>query len=499
MALHITRPTIASAVGTALEWYDFTLYSTAAALVLPTVFFPTGNAVSATLASFATFAVGFFARPIGGVIIGNLGDRFGRRRMLFLTLILMAISSTLIGCLPGYATIGIAAPVLLIVLRVFQGFGAGGEYAGATLLAAEHARNKARGLNASIPAVGNAAGSLLATIVFAVVTGSTGSQFLVWGWRIPFLISIFVGIAGVVIRLRVTESPEFVRAQKAERIPRVPFTELFRSARSRVPFAMLASIGPNVASYLPSVYALTYLATSVHAPAWIGLTGIIIGNALKFVTIPTAGWLSDRYGRRPVFLAGAIGAVILAYPFFFLLDTGTPILIWVALVMIFTFCNDAMLAAQSGFMSELFDVRLRYTGVTFSREIPGAVVGGTLPLIATALTAAAGGASWLVALYCVVLMLLAAVGMFFLPETRGSATVTEEAPRWQSRGHGSRPGTALGAPGRCRVGCSGLAGPGVARAERRHERPCRARDEEADRRRRRRSRVRRQRRCAPAA
>lgn len=422
MALHITRPTLASAAGTALEWYDFTLYSTAAALVLPTVFFPSGDPVSATLASFATFAVGFFARPIGGVIIGALGDRYGRRRMLFLTLILMAIASTLIGCLPSYAAIGIGAPILLIVLRVVQGFGAGGEYAGATLLAAEHARDRARGLNASIPAVGNAAGSLIATGVFAIAAAATGPQFLEWGWRIPFLLSVLVGVGGIVIRLRVSESPEFTAAKETERIPRVPIAELFRSARSRVPFAMLASIGPNVASYLPNVYALTYLANTVHAPAWIGLTGIIIGNALKFVTIPTAGWLSDRFGRRPVFLAGAIGAAVLAYPFFFLLDTGTPILVWIALVLIFTFCNDAMLAAQSGFMSELYDVRLRYTGVTFSREIPGAVVGGTLPFVATALTIAAGGASWLVALYCVVLALLAALGMFLLPETRGAAT-----------------------------------------------------------------------------
>jgi MFS transporter, MHS family, shikimate and dehydroshikimate transport protein len=436
VSLNIKRVTIASGVGTALEWYDFTLYSTAAALVLPAVFFPTGSAAAGVLASFATFAVGFFARPIGGVIIGNFGDRFGRRRMLFVTLILMSASSTLIGVLPGYATIGVAAPVLLVVLRVFQGFGAGGEYAGATLLAAEHVGNKARGLNASIPAVGNAAGSLLAIAVFAIASGSmSNSAFLAWGWRIPFLISIFVGVAGVIIRYRVTESPELVNALRTKNVPRVPLGELFRTARSRIPFAMLASIGPNVASYLPSVYALSYLATVIHAPSWIGLTGIIIGNLIKFVTIPTAGWLSDKYGRRPVFIAGAIGSAVLVYPFFFLLNTGTPILIWVALVMIFTFCNDAMLAAQSGFMSELFDVRMRYTGVTFTREIPGAIIGGTLPFIATALTLAAGGSSWMVALYCAVLGLVSAIGMYFLPETRGTIRTSNnvENPSKQSK------------------------------------------------------------------
>lgn len=428
MTFRINRATVGATVGTALEWYDFSLYATASALVFPAVFFPTEDALTATLSSFATFAVGFFARPIGGVIIGNLGDRYGRRQMLFLTLILMGISSTLIGLIPSAAAIGVAAPVLLIVLRVLQGFGAGGEYAGATLLAAEHSNDSSRGLNAAIPGAGNAAGALLATGVLTVLNATLSQEaFLSWGWRIAFLLSIAVCIVGVVIRLRVTESPEFAEKKAAGDVPRVAIGELFRSAGKRIPLAMLASIGPNVASYLPSVYAITYLTTIVGAPAWIGLTGILIGNLLKFVTIPTAGWISDRIGRRPVFLAGAIGAAVLIYPFFFLLNTGTPILVWIALVLIFTFCNDAMLAAQSGFMSELFDVRYRYTGVTFSREIAGALIGGTLPFVAAALTAAAGGAFWLVALYCLVLMLLAALGMFLLPETRKLATRTKVA------------------------------------------------------------------------
>jgi MFS family permease len=428
MTFRINKATVGATVGTALEWYDFSLYATASALVFPAVFFPTQDALTATLASFATFAVGFFARPVGGVIIGNLGDRYGRRQMLFLTLVLMGISSTLIGLIPDAATIGIAAPILLIVLRVVQGFGAGGEYAGATLLAAEHASDSSRGLNAAIPGAGNAAGALLATGVLTVLNTMLPQEaFLSWGWRIAFLASIFVCVVGIVIRLRVPESPEFAESKAERDVPRVALTELFRSAGRRVPLAMLASIGPNVASYLPSVYALTYLATVVGAPAWIGLTGILIGNLLKLVTIPLAGWISDRVGRRPVFLAGAIGAALLVFPFFFLLNTGTPILVWIGLVLIFTFCNDAMLAAQSGFMSELFDVRHRYTGVTFSREITGALIGGTLPFVAAALTSAADGGFWLVALYCTVLMALAAIGMFFLPETRKLVTDVAKA------------------------------------------------------------------------
>ncbi len=422
MAKRLSRATIGGTVGTALEWYDFSLYAIASALVFPAVFFPGGDPLAATLASFATFAVGFFARPIGGIVIGSLGDRYGRRQMLFLTLMLMGASSTLIGLVPDYATIGIAAPVLLVVLRVLQGFGAGGEYAGATLLAAEHAPGHSRGLHAAIPGAGNALGAMLATGTLMLLNAMLGREaFLAWGWRIAFIVSIFVCAAGILIRLRVAESPEFAKSAKDRGVARVALVELFRSEGRRVPFAMLASIGPNVASYLPSVYALTYLADSVGAPAWVGLTGILLGNLIKLMTIPLAGWISDRVGRKPVFLAGALGAAAMAYPFFFLLDTGTPILIWIALVVMFTFCNDAMLAAQSGFMSELFDVRHRYTGVTFSREIPAALIGGTLPFVAASLTSISGGSFRFVALYCLVLLLLAALGMALLPETRPRA------------------------------------------------------------------------------
>lgn len=419
----LNKATVGATVGTALEWYDFSLYATASALVFPVVFFPGDDPLMATLGSFATFAVGFIARPVGGVIIGNLGDRFGRQRMLFLTLMLMGVASTMIGMLPSAASIGITAPILLVVLRIIQGCGAGGEYAGATLLAAEHSNSRSRGLNAAIPGAGNAAGALLATGALTTLNSVLSEKdFISWGWRVAFIASILVCAVGIVIRMRVSETPEFTASKQQKNVPRVALPELFRAAGKNVPLAMLASIGPNVASYLPSVYAITYLTSNVGAPAWVGLTGIMIGNLLKFVTIPTAGLLTDKLGRRPVFLAGAIGACVLMYPFFFLLDTGTPILVWIALVLIFTFCNDAMLAAQSGFMSELFDVRHRFTGVTFTREIAGAAIGGTLPFVAAALTDIADGGSWLVALYCLVLMLMSAVGMYLLPETRHFAT-----------------------------------------------------------------------------
>lgn len=417
MTLRISRQTVASTVGTALEWYDFSLYGTAAALVLPKVFFPEGHPLAATLSSLATFAVGFFARPVGGAVIGVLGDRLGRRAMLFFTLILMATASTLIGVLPSYATAGAFAPVALVVLRVLQGIGAGGEYSGALLLSAEHAGTRSRGVNASAPTLGNAVGALLATGLYFLMTAIMSKEsFLSYGWRVPFLLSCLIGVAGVFIRLRITDSSEFRTARSANPSTRSPLSALFTSSRRKIAPAMLISIAPNVISYLPSVYALTYLADNVGAPSWIGLTGIVIANALKFVTVPTAGWLCDRYGRRPVMITGAVAAAALFYPFLFMLDTGTPVVIWAAFVMIYTLCNDLTLASQATMLSELFDVEHRYTGVALTREITGGIVGGTIPFVATLLHEWANGGRWAIVIYAGVLCLLSAVGALYIKE-----------------------------------------------------------------------------------
>lgn len=418
MASRVSRATVASTVGTALEWYDFSLYGTAAALVFSTVFFPGGNEFAATLASLATFAVGFFARPVGGVIIGIFGDRIGRRTMLFVTLSLMAVSSTLVGVLPGYASIGTAAPVLLVVLRVLQGIGAGGEYAGAMLLSAEHAEPRSRGLNASAPTLGNAVGALFATGVFYLCSAVfTQQQFLEFGWRIPFLLSCFVGVAGILIRLKIAESPELREARRTEQAPtRAPLRELLRSSRRAIATGMLVSVAPNVISYLPSVYALTYLSNNVGAASWVGLTGMMAANVVKLLSVPVAGWLCDRFGRRPVMISGSVAAAIMFYPFFVMLDTGTPVVIWLAFILVYTLCNDLTLASQATIMSELFDVRQRYTGVTFSREIVGALVGGGMPLVAAQLNEWSGGQSWSIVVCCAALCLLSTLGARMVAE-----------------------------------------------------------------------------------
>ncbi|QPZ38192.1 MFS transporter [Paramicrobacterium chengjingii] len=430
----IKRATIASTVGTALEWYDFSLYGTAAALVLPAVFFPTADPVVATLSSLATFAIGFFARPVGGVLIGVLGDRFGRRQMLFVTLLLMAASSVLIGVLPTYAQVGVLAPALLVFLRILQGLGAGGEYAGAMLLSAEHSGKTTRGLNASIPSVGNAMGSLVATGIFFLFEAVLSDEaFLAWGWRVPFLLSIVLSIAAFIIRLKVEDSPEFTREMNLRGVVRMPFRTMFKLSGRRVPLAMLMSIAPNILSYLPSVYALTYLASTVGAPAWIGLVGIIIANLLKLVTVPTAGWLSDKFGARRIMMIGSVAGAILFFPFFFMLDTGTPLVVWAALVMIFTLCCDLTLASQASMMSTLFHVRVRYTAVTFSREITGALVGGTIPFVAAWLTSVGSGSPWLVCVFCAAMCLICAVGTYFLPSTEADDEVHSEESVRQHR------------------------------------------------------------------
>lgn len=420
----LSRATLASTVGTALEWYDFSLYGTASALVFAHVFFPSGSALAATLASLGTFAVGFFARPIGGIVIGLLGDRFGRRQMLFLTLLLMAAASTAIGLLPTYGTIGMWAPVLLVVLRVLQGIGAGGEYAGAMLLSAEHAPGAHRGLNASIPSVGNAMGALLATAVFYLIASVLPhEQFLDWGWRIPFLLSAVLAIAAFIIRMRVSESPEFEAgtAGTPARSGREQLGQVLHRGGRRIPLAMLMSIAPNVLSYLPSVYALSYLATQVGAPESVGLIGLLIANALKFVTVPAAGMLSDRFGGRKIMIVGALSGAVMMFPFFLLLDTGTPVLVWAALVLLFTLCCDMTLASQATMLSTLFDVDVRYGSVTFSREITGAVVGGGIPFAAAALTGVLGGEPWLVVVLCAALCVLCALGTRALPDMRSDA------------------------------------------------------------------------------
>ncbi|MDV3123543.1 MHS family MFS transporter [Mycobacterium sp. 21AC1] len=424
----IRRVVSASTVGTALEWYDFMLYGTASALVFGRVFFPDSDPTVGTLASLGTFAVGFFARPVGGLLFGHFGDRYGRRLVLMVTLIVMAVSSTLIGLIPTHASIGIAAPALLVLLRIFQGLGAGAEYAGGSLMAAEHAPPGRRGFFAAIPPTGNALGVILAALVFTPFTWLPEDAFLSWGWRIPFLVSILILPVGLYIRFRVDETPAFEKnVAELGKQQIAPLITVVKTAPKSLLFGFLLSVGPNVATYIPSVYALTYITDNVGMAAAVGTIGLMIANTIKLGTLPLSGWLSDRFGRKQIFISGAVLCALAAFPMFWLMDTGNALAVWFAMVVVLTIANDLMLGSQAAMLAEQFDTKVRYTGIAFCRELSAALAGGTLPFIAALLTSRTDG-TWAISSLMVVMCVIAIVGASQTKDRRGISFIDDAPP-----------------------------------------------------------------------
>ncbi|MCI3227397.1 MFS transporter [Streptomyces sp. NBC_00838] len=409
----LTRVVMATTIGTALEWYGFILFSAMSALVLNRLFFPPGDPVAATLASFATFAVGFAVRPLGALVIGHYGDRLGRRKMLVITLVTVGLSSALMGALPTYAAVGAWAPVLLVVLRVIQGFGAGAEYAGASLTMAEFAPPGLRGRYAAIPPAGAALGALLSAGAFAAVSTLPPDDFLSWGWRLPFLVTILVTATGFYIRMRVAESPMFEKAKREQGVARAPAVELARRAPRTLFLGVVSGVGPNVAAYIPVVFALTYLTEQLGVSRTNTLIGALIYFACSAAVTPVAGALGDVVGRRIVLGGAMVCAAVFAFPFFWLLDTKDVGYVWFAFGVSGSLLG-AQLGAQAGFLADLFTTRTRFSGVALSREIAAALAGGTAPLIAAALLDATGGKPWPVVLYMSVLLLVSALAVALL-------------------------------------------------------------------------------------
>ena len=374
---------LASLIGTTIEWYDFFLYGTAAALVLDKIFFPTFDPFVGRLAALTTYAVGVVARPLGGIIIGHFGDRIGRKSMLVLTLIIMGIATFLIGVLPTYEQVGPMAAVLLVLLRVAQGFGVGGEWGGAILMAVEHAPPGKRGFYGSWPQIGVPAGLLLSTIVFTPFSRLPQEAFLSWGWRIPFLISLLLVVVGLIIRVRIIETPAFSKMKEQRQEAKQPIFEVLRHYPREVLVAMGARLAENGAFYIYTVFVLIYGTQHVGMDRNIVLTGIMIAAALELAAIPLFGWLSDLVGRRPVYLFGAILTAVLAYPLFWMMDSASPWLVTLALILALSVGHAAMYAPQGAFFSELFGARVRYSGASLGAQLSSVLAGGLSPIIAT--------------------------------------------------------------------------------------------------------------------
>lgn len=394
----------ASLLGTTVEWYDFFLYATAAGLVFNRVFFPSQSSLVGTLLAFATFAVGFAMRPIGGLVFGHIGDRIGRKRSLALTMLIMGGATALIGVLPTAAQIGVWAPVLLLALRILQGFALGGEWAGAVLLAVEHSPEGRRGRFGAIPQIGLALGLALGTGIFAFLQIALGqAQFLAYGWRIGFVLSLLLVAIGIVVRLRVEETPAFQELRDLETTASVPIREIVRERRSRrnTLLGLLSRWAEGSAFNTWGVFAISYATGALDLSRVAVLVVVTIAALLMAVLLPVSGALTDRFGARRVYLAGVTCYGIAAFPAFALF--GTRNLAWFGLAMIIVFgvVHALFYGAQGTLYSSLYPTSTRYTGLSFVYQFSGIYASGLTPMILTALIAALGGAPWLACAYLV--------------------------------------------------------------------------------------------------
>ena len=418
----LRRVVVASMAGTVVEWYEFFLYGTAATLVFAKVFFPqTGSDLDAVLAAFVTYAVGFFARPLGGVVFGHFGDRYGRKNLLQFSLLLVGVATFGMGCLPTFGQIGYWAPALLVVLRFVQGFAVGGEWGGAVLLVAEHSPNRARGFWASWPQAGVPVGNMLATVVLLVLTGVLSeSAFLSWGWRVAFWLSAVVVLIGYYIRTKVSDAPIFVEAQQeAEQIKAGSYgvVEVLRRYPRGVFTAMGLRVAENIMYYLVVTFSITYLKVQVHADTSDILWWLLVAHLVHFIVIPQVGRLSDRFGRRPVYLVGAIGAGAWGFFAFPMMSSGRYQLIMAAII-IGLVIHALMYAPQPAMMAEMFPTRMRYSGVSLGYQVTAIFAGSLAPIIAVKLLEVYRSALP-IALYLATAAVITLVALAFTRETRG--------------------------------------------------------------------------------
>ena len=389
----VRRVALASMIGTSIEWYDFFIFGTASALVFGRLFFPTFSEVAGTLAAFASFAVGFVARPVGGLLFGHIGDRIGRKTTLVITLTMMGVATFVIGLLPTYAVIGVWAPILIVVLRFVQGLAVGGEWGGAVLMATEHSGQERRGFFGSFAQVGSAVGGLMSTGMFLLMQQLPEEEFLSWGWRVPFLVSIVLVFVGLFIRLRIMESPVFAQIKKARSVVRLPALELLRTDAHNVLLAAGMYLAHGVLFYSLTVYTLAYTTREYGLTENSYLIGVTAASAIQIITIPALGALSDKLGRRQVIMFGTLFVIAFAVPLNFMITSQLAPMAWLAVIIGICIGHNAVYAPTAALYSEMFPANVRYSGASLGYQLGGAIA-GFVPLVAASLVGAAGGAYW---------------------------------------------------------------------------------------------------------
>jgi len=418
------KAAVASTIGTTIEWYDFFLYGTAAALVFPAVFFPDQSSLAGTLASFSTQFVGFAARPVGAAIFGHYGDRIGRKAALIATLSLMGAATVLMGLLPGYATIGVWAPILLVILRIVQGIGVGGEWGGSVLMSMEWGSSKRRGFMASLPQLGVPIGLLLSTLAVRVVSGATGKHdFTSYGWRIPFLISIVLVGIGFYVRLAILETPTFARMRKEETVVKQPVVEVIRTQPRAILTSAFVRMAEQAPFYLFITFVLAYGEKHLELNRNDLLNDTLIAAAIGFVTVPLFGYLSDVFGRRVVYGTGIVLIGVFAFPYYGLLNSKQSGYVLLGIVISLVL-HDIMYGPQAALISETFGTGVRYSGAGLGYQLASVIAGGPAPLIATAILADTGSSTW-ISLYIIGCAVVSFVALLLMPKPH--ATADEDA------------------------------------------------------------------------
>jgi MHS family shikimate/dehydroshikimate transporter-like MFS transporter len=419
----IRRVVVSAVVGATIEWYDFLLYGVVAGIVLNKLYFPTGDPVISTLLAYTTFAVGFIARPLGGLIFGHFGDKLGRKSMLILTLMTMGIATFLIGLVPTFAQIGIAAPIILLLLRVCQGIGLGGEWGGSVLMAYEYAPLERRGFYASLPQIGLAVGVCLASGVVALLSSTlTDQQFLAWGWRAAFMLSGILVFVGMYIRLTVKETPEFEAIKERNQAAKMPFVDLIKLYPGNVLKGMGARYIDGVFFNIFSVFSIGYITSTLKLPRTDALLAVMAGSAVLVFTIPLFGHLSDRIGRRRVYFWGSLITAISSFPAFWMLThatSGSDSLLFLSIIIPFGVLYAAVYGPEAALFCDLFDARVRYSGISFVYQFSGIFASGITPIVATALLRSGGGSPWLICWYVVFAGVVSAISVALIKSNAG--------------------------------------------------------------------------------